>query len=230
MKTFLAAAVCCVGLSGAAAATTVNFDNFDEGDVLGSGSDLGGGIIADVTAIGGIAEAVVFDTAPGTTSTGNDPDLTSPFTNAEDSSDTRDFGNGLIVQENRTGGPDDAVGGSLIFSFGSLWSFASLYLLDAEAGTSATLFSGGVEVASFTLDASNESETGGNPNNNEFTLLGFGGAVGDMLRIDFVASGALGEFEINAVPLPAGLPLLLAGLGAFAWVRRRGTAEAKAAA
>jgi len=27
----------------------------------------------------------------------------------------------------------------------------------------------------------------------------------------------------NAVPLPAGMPLLLAGLGAFAWVRRRQT-------
>ena len=221
MKSLFAAAVFCAGFATTASAITVNFNNYSEGDVLGVNADLGSGITADVTAIGGVAEAVVFDTSVGTISTGNDPDLTSPFTNAEDSSDSRHFGNALIVQENRTGGPDDAVGGSLIFSFGTLWSFASVYLLDAEAGTSATLFSGGTEVASFTLDSSNESETGGNPNNNEFTLLGFGGATGDTLRIDFVASGALGEFDISAVPLPAGLSLLLTGLGALAWVRRR---------
>ncbi|WP_299040989.1 VPLPA-CTERM sorting domain-containing protein [uncultured Tateyamaria sp.] len=221
MKALIAAALFSMGLVGAASATTINFNNFDEGEVLGSDTVLSPGVTADITAIGGIAETVVFDTAPGTVSTGNDPDLTSPFTNAEDSSDRRAFGNALIIQENRTGGPDDAVGGSLIFSFQSLWSFASVFLLDSETGTSATLFNGGVEVASFTLDSTNESETGGNPNNNEFTLLGFGGAIGDMLRIDFVASGAIGEFEINAVPLPAGFFLMIAGLGAFGWLRRR---------
>ena len=194
--------------------------------MLGVGTDLGGGIIADVTAIGGIAQAVVFDTDRGTVSTGNDPDLTSPFTNAEDSSDRRGFGNALIVQENATGGPDDVVGGnsSLIFNFDALWSFASLFLLDAEVGTSATLYNGRDEVASFTLDRSNESETGGNPNNNEFTLLGFAGAVGDTLRIDFAGSGALGEFEVSAVPLPAAFSLLLAGLGGLVVLRRRQTA------
>ncbi|WP_299614086.1 VPLPA-CTERM sorting domain-containing protein [uncultured Tateyamaria sp.] len=221
MKTILTAALFCVGLGSAATAATINFSDFDEGDILGLDADLGGGVIADIAAIGGVAEAVVFDTDRGTVSTGNDPDLTSPFTNAEDSNDRRAFGNALIVQENATGGPDDVVGGSLIFSFDSLWSFASVFLLDAEVGTSATLFNGTDEVASFTLDRTNESETGGNPNNNEFTLLGFADAVGDTLRIDFAGSGALGEFEVSAVPLPAGFPLLIAGLGAFAWMRRR---------
>lgn len=221
MRTFLTAALLCVGLGSAAAATTINFNNFDEGDVLGLNTDLGGGVMADVTAIGGIGEAHVFDTSRRTVSTQNDPDLTSPFTNAEDSTDRRRFGNALIVQENATGGPDDVVGGTLIFNFGSLWNFASVFLLDAEVGTMATLFNGTDEVRSFTLDRTNESETGNNRRNNEFTLLGFAGAVGDRLQIDFAGSGAIGEFEISAVPLPAGLPLLLAGLGAFVWVRRR---------
>lgn len=224
MKKLFATALFCTVFASAASAVTINFEDFDEGDVLGIGTDLGGGVLADVTAIGGIAQAVVFDTASGTVSTGNDPDLTSPFTNAEDSSDRRGFGNALIVQENATGGPDDVVGGSLIFNFDALWSFASLFLLDAEVGTSATLFNGRDEVASFTLDGSNESETGGNPNNNEFTLLGFAGAVGDTLRIDFAGSGALGEFEVSAVPLPAAFSLLLAGLGGLVVLRRRQTA------
>lgn len=224
MKRFFATALFCTVFASAASAVTINFDDFDEGDVLGIGTDLGGGVLADVTAIGGIAQAVVFDTDSGTVSTGNDPDLTSPFTNAEDSSDRRGFGNALIVQENATGGPDDVVGGSLIFNFDALWSFASLFLLDAEVGTSATLYNGRDEVASFTLDSTNESETGGNPNNNEFTLLGFAGAVGDTLRIDFAGSGALGEFEVSAVPLPAAFSLLLAGLGGLVVLRRRQTA------
>ncbi|WP_299748276.1 VPLPA-CTERM sorting domain-containing protein [uncultured Tateyamaria sp.] len=224
MKKLFATALFCTAFASAASAVTINFEDFDEGDVLGIGTDLGGSILADVTAIGGIAQAVVFDTASGTVSAGNDPDLTSPFTNAEDSSDRRGFGNALIVQENATGGPDDVVGGSLVFNFDTLWSFASLFLLDAEVGTSATLFNGSDEVASFTLDRSNESETGSNPNNNEFTLLGFAGAVGDTLRIDFAGSGALGEFELSAVPLPAAFSLLLAGLGGLVLVRRRQTA------
>ncbi|WP_299549464.1 VPLPA-CTERM sorting domain-containing protein [uncultured Tateyamaria sp.] len=224
MKKLFATALFCTIFASAASAVTINFYDFDEGDVLGIGTDLGDGVLADVTAIGGIAQAVVFDTARGTVSTGNDPDLTSPFTNAEDSSDRRGFGNALIVQENATGGPDDVVGGSLIFNFDALWSFASLFLLDAEVGTSATLFNGSDEVMSFTLNSGNESETGSNPRNNEFTLLGFAGAVGDTLRIDFAGSGALGEFEVSAVPLPAGLSLLLAGLGALVLVRRRQTA------
>lgn len=224
MKKLFVSALLCTMFASAASAITVNFNDFDEGDVLGVGTDLGGGVLADVTAIGGIAEAVVFDTSRRTVSTRNDPDLTSPFRNAEDRSDRRGFGNALIVQENATGGPDDAVGGSLIFNFDALWSFASLFLLDAEVGTTATLFNGRDEVASFTLDRTNESETGSNRNNNEFTLLGFAGAIGDTLRIDFAGSGALGEFEVTAVPLPAGLPLLLAGLGTLVWVRRRQTA------
>lgn len=221
MRTFLTAAIFCVGLGSAAAATTINFNNFDEGEMLGLNTNLRGGVMADVTAIAGIDEAVVYNTRRATQVTNNDPDLTSPFSNAEDSTHRRSFGNALIVQENDSGGPDDAVGGSLILSFHSLWSFASVFLLDADVGTVATVFNGDDVVRSFTLDSTNESDTSNNRLNNEFTLLGFAGAVGDRLRIDFSGSGALGEFEISAVPLPAGLPLMLAGLGAFVWMRRR---------
>lgn len=221
MKIFLAAVLVSGGLASAASAITVDFNTFSEGDVLGLGTDFGSGVIADVTAIGGTSEAVVFDTTPGSISTGNDGDLTGPFTNVENATDVREFGNALIVQENATGGPDDFVGGSLIFDFASLFAFSTLSLLDAQDSTVATLFSGTDEVLSFTVDDLNASDTGNDPTDNQFTLLNFGGAVGDSLVVDFSASGAIGEFQLAAVPLPASLSLLLAGAGALVLVRRR---------
>lgn len=189
---------------------------------MGLGTNLGGGIFADLSAIGGIAEAVVFDTTAGTTSTTNDPGLTSPFTNAENASDLRNFRLGLIVQENASGGPDDTGGGAtLTFDFAKAVSLGELILLDSEIGTTASLFSGTTWVSSFTLTALNYSDTNNNVGNNEFTLLNFGGAIGDSLVVDFSRSGAVGEFEASVVPLPAGLPLLIGGVGALAWLKRR---------
>ncbi|WP_298836487.1 VPLPA-CTERM sorting domain-containing protein [uncultured Roseobacter sp.] len=224
MKTIGMAAVAAVAISaaGMSHAATVDFGGFGEGEVLGSDTVLAPGIVADISAIGGEALAVVFDTADGTTSTGNDPDLTSNFTNAEDAGDVRDFGNALIVQENATGGPDDnGSGGTLTFAFLNDVSLGELFLLDSEIGTMATLFSGGDIVSSFTLTGLNESDTGNSSTDNEFTLLDFGGATGDTLQVVFSRSGAVGQIEVSAVPVPAGLPLLLGGLGAFAWMRRR---------
>ncbi|WP_375230825.1 VPLPA-CTERM sorting domain-containing protein [Roseobacter sp. S98] len=224
MKTLGMAAVAAIGFSaaGMSHAATVDFGGFSEGQVLGANTELADGIVADISAIGGQAQAVVFNTAPGTTSTGNDPDLTSDFTNAEDDNDVRGFGNALIVQENATGGPDDnGSGGTLTFSFLSEVALGELFLLDSEVRTSATLFSGDDVVLSFILNDDNESDTNNTANNNEFTLLDFAGARGDTLEVVFSRSGAVGQIEVSAVPVPAGLPLLVGGLGAFAWMRRR---------
>lgn len=211
-----------ITVASSASATTVDFGGFAEGDELGLNTDLGGGIIADISAVGGIDKAVVFDTTPGTTSTTNDPDLQSDFTNAQDDSQSRSFGKALIIQENETGGPDDdARGGTLTFSFQELISLSSVSLLDTAVGTTATLFLDGSEVLSFILDSNNESDTGNSPDNNEFTFLDFGGAKGNKLAIGFADSGAIGEFDASVVPVPAGLPLLLGSLGAFAYLNRR---------
>lgn len=211
-----------ISIANMSVAATVDFNGFSEGDELGLNTDLGNGITADISAVGGVDKAVVFDTAPGTTSTGNDPDLTSDFTNAENGSDSRDFGKALIIQENSSGGPDDeAHGGTLTFEFLNSISLSSVYLLDTASETTATLKLDDAVVLSFVLHGTNESDTNDNPDNNEFTLLNFGGAIGDELVIGFADSGAIGEFEATAVPLPAGLPLLLGGLGAFANLKRR---------
>lgn len=226
MYKLISASALIVGLAGAASAATVDFGDFTPGQVLSMNTNFGDGIVADVSAIGGVAQAVVFDTnnAPSIT---NDPDLANPFTNSVDSTDTRRFDNALIVQENDPGTPDDAVGGSLTFEFTSLLSFNDIYLLDSEAGSFVELFLNGMSVEKIDVTAALDSDTNNNVNNNEFTLLDFDGAQGDTLVVSFLKSGALGEFEASvvppftpAVPLPAGLPLLLAGMGAFAVMRR----------
>lgn len=220
MTNFKTAALSAVifAAAGMANATTVDFAGFASGDILGAGTDLGGGVVADISAIGGIAQAVIFDT---NNPTGGDTDLASPFTNSVDPLDSRGFGNALIVQENPGDPivPDDVVGGTLIFSFGSNVSIGDLFLLDTEEESFVSLLLGGETVLTLTVDDTNQSDTNGPPN--AFTALDFGGAIGDQLVISFSASGALGEFDASPVPLPAGLPLLLGGIGAFAWMKRR---------
>ncbi|SFF77452.1 VPLPA-CTERM sorting domain-containing protein [Roseobacter denitrificans] len=216
----IAVAAVMTGAAGMTQAATVDFNNFAEGAVLGDNTDLGGGVFADITAFKGIDKAVVFNTL-GAVNTTKDKDLLSPFTNAEDATDKRGFGNALIVQEN-DGAPDDnGSGGTIVFSFLTDVILDELFLLDSEIGTTASLFSGSTLVKAFSLTADNESDTGNNPANNEFTVLDFGGATGDKLEVVFTRSGAVGEIEVSAVPVPAGLPLLLGGIGAFAWIKRR---------
>lgn len=208
-----------------ATASTVTFNNFAEGDILAAGAELSPGLFADVSATGGIARAVVFDTTAGSVSTTpvggqGDPDLTSPFTNAEDATDSRPFGNALIVQEN-AGTPDDAIGGALTFEFLSDVVLSTVFLLDSKQGTFAELFLDGVSVLKLDVTAANDSDTGNNPTNNLFTELDFGGITGDTLFVQFATSGAIGELEVAAVPLPAGITLTLLGLGALGVARRK---------
>ena len=221
LKNIILAAVltCSAGIGHAA---TVDFETFAEGDVLGANTNLGGGVFANISAVSNQNEAVIFQTKAPSISTGNDPDLASPFVNTQDATDTRSFGNVLIAQENASNGPDDQGGGSTItFSFLDVVSLGELILLDSETATTAKLFSGSTLVKSFTLTLANESDTIDTVTPNEFTLLDFGNVRGNTLVVDFAGSGAVGEFNANVVPLPAGMPLLIGGIGAFAWLKRR---------
>lgn len=60
------------------------------------------------------------------------------------------------------------------------------------------------------------------PNGKRITNVEYGGGFFDMIYV--ATNGDPSILNVEAVPLPAGMPLLLAGLGGFAFMRRRQTA------
>lgn len=203
-------------------AATVDFSGFSAGDILRGTTDLGNGIIANVNAAGGAPNiAAIFDT---NNPTGGDVDLASPFVNSVTGEVRDDFNNALIVQENNNTPivPDDrGAGGILNFQFASLFRFGTVSLLDVREASFVDIFLNGTRTERRFITAALQSDTSDFVTPNQFTTVDFGGAVGDRLRVTFSASGALGEFEASPVPLPAGLPLLIGGIGALAWLKRR---------
>lgn len=224
-----AAALAVVASSGAATAATVDFSSLAGASQLTS-FDFGDGLTGTARAEGNRANnpnaAVVFDTS---ILESEDPDIQSPFALAgsTDRTQERRFGNAIIVQENQAVNgvflpDDDGTGGFIEFAFDNAVTLDRVFLLDTVVGASVTLFDQGVLVGS--LSTVLDADTGNNPNNNLYTFLDFDGAQGDRFVVDFNGkSGAIGEFEatLAAVPLPASLPLLLAGFGALGLMRRR---------
>lgn len=208
------AAVCFAG-TAQAATYTIDFEEFADGDIVdrvefGSGPTANG---ADVLAIGNSSsspdEARAYDT---TNLSGLDPDLDAPFTGP-----VPNPGNVLIVQGPlSTGTPnDDGQGGTIGFSFDSMVTFLGFDAFDDVENLTVTGYLNKVEVGSTSISIGSDNESG--------QVLGLSWEV-NFLTFDFGrASGAIDNIlvEVAPVPLPAGAPLLLAGLGAFAWVKRK---------
>ncbi|WP_108838913.1 VPLPA-CTERM sorting domain-containing protein [Tateyamaria sp. Alg231-49] len=227
MKYLSSASIGAIMMSAAtmSSAATVDFEGFSSGDVLAKDVNLGGGIVADISAFGGTNQAVIFDTDAVT---GGDVDLASPFANSV-SGALRGFGNILIVQENAPAPgdpivPDDAVGGTLIFDFATLISLTEVFLIDTAQGSFVSLLLDGAPVQTQAVVDLNVSDTSNVQTPNEFTLFDFGGAVGDMLIVSYSESGAVGEFKVSVVPVPASLLLLIGGFGLMALMRSRSNA------
>ncbi|MEM7744974.1 MAG: VPLPA-CTERM sorting domain-containing protein [Pseudomonadota bacterium] len=208
---------------GAALAANADFGLFNEGDIVSDFgfTDLGNGIIANVTATGGTDQAVILDTLVSQPAHPvGDPDLESPFTNPSDGNAQASFGNALLVQEdnNQAGTPNDNVGGTILFEFAGIVDLTELVFLDGEANETITITTnkGGLVVSAGQGD-------------NTFTPIVFGGdefkAISS-LTVDISGSGAIGEFHATVVPLPASVLLLLGGLGVFGWIGRRRMATA----
>lgn len=196
--------------AGAAQAAVIDFEGFANGDAVNSVS--AGGINATVTtnSRGKVDQAIVFDTRLTGT---RDPDLEGPFEGP-----VTDPGNVLIISE---GGPtpdDEMRGGTITFLFDQLVNFTGFagfddfddgrdLLVTADTGQSASLSGSG--------DGSSSLITG----------LEFFGIT--ELTFDFAGSGAIDDLVVEAVdgpapiPVPAALPLLLAGLGGLGLVARR---------
>lgn len=226
MNRFLAAAFVACSTVGAASATTVTYDfeEFMNGEAVTSITRSG--VTASVTAIGGVDSATICNTDL-TPDECDDPDLLDPFDGVPGSwasdSDDSPVGNVLIVQERDTfdgsvfdPADDNASGGELIFSFNKVIELVSVTILDIERDRNIDFFLDGTELTQ--SDTSIDGVSG----DNLFELFAPENfASGRLLRFDASTSFAIDNISVNVVPLPAGLPLLLTGLGGLALIRRR---------
>lgn len=212
----------------AASASVIDFEGFDNGANVTSVTSTDGLVSATVSASARLGNgsfirstARAFDSELNSTF---DPDLEAPFTTGGLSLNP---GNVLIIQEPGSGIPDDnATGGFIDFIF-----------------SSTVLFSGftGLDDANFRVTGNGDTIAIGAPgqfrvpNDNGFGVFALGTPVAvDSLRFRFQgASGAIDDLtfiapDIAPVPVPAALPLLLAGIGGLAVMKRRQKKASKA--
>lgn len=237
MKTFLAATAFALTLGGAAQAVTIGFEGLNAGDDQGvpvlSFSESGFSFDLSFRPSGGAATnlgAAIFDTTCATYGTREcdaDPDLELSDARQGESDvsgnvlilqdDTRDFASdGSIVID------DDAQSGGIIFTVTggapfqitgfSVLDDVTITLLEGDGGPTRDRFIG---------------QAGTPADNGTAQVSGLVSPIfniGDTFAFRYSGSGALDSIVLAPVPLPAGLPLLMAGLGGLALMRRRNRA------
>ena len=214
----LAASLVSLG-AAQAAPVTVNFDNLNAGDFV---STQYSGVSFSAQRNGatqGLNSAMVFDSG---NPTGFDFDLGGPFENPlESGAENYSPGNILIISEdNDSNDPDDAAQGGMIdIVFDTAVTFLSLNAFDINDSESLTINffdMGGALLLSF----SNNNMTVGD---NEFFFLEFGLEAVKRMEVILSGSGAIDDlmFEVEEVPVPAALPLMLSGLAGFGFASRR---------
>ena len=218
-STLTAAAVLLAAGSANAAVITFDDPGFSSGDVVTSVSV--DGVSASVSATGGAAQAMIFDTRLGT---GGDTDLLRPFYSDFDApgvpsedAQKRNPKNVLIISEDgdSTDPDDNASGGTITFDFERAVNFRGFRVFDDVTDFVVRSDKGDVS-DSVSLDFDNQwARVDVNFTNITQLVFDFGNASGaiDNLRVFAV--------DPSPVPVPAGLPLLLAGLGALGFARSR---------
>ena len=226
MLRLLLTATSFAALGGVASAAVIDFDDpAIQGAAISSITSSDGLIGATISATGGIGEAVVFDTSATGTA---DPDLEGPFRleGGVPGTGTTTPGGVLIIQENdlASGGPDDtASGGSISFAFDQAIDFTGFSIFD---GATITVSSSSVAGSSVFSVGEPVNEGPGNRVFNTFSTAGLFDGVSD-LTFAFEGSGAIDSLlvapvaGVSPIPVPAALPLLLAGLGGLGLVSRR---------
>ncbi len=205
------------------------FDSFDAGSAASPAvEDLAeegivGPLIADVTAAGGVA-GVVTGPAGFSPPPVLDPGESNSIILAVDPTIHRFFSflSMIIPSNDFFLGNDNPMAYEVFDALGAFTGIGPINVLASgawDAGTEeddgkGAAFSGIMDMATDTI--------GGVVGSADLSLLlgrptAPGPIVGSVTGLD----GVLARIEISAVPLPAGVPLLLGGLGCFAFLRRR---------
>lgn len=207
----------------AASASVIDFEGLSNGAEVNSVTSTDGLVSATVKATARLRDrsfvastARIFDSELDSTF---DPDLEAPFMTGGLSLNP---GNVLIIQEPGSAIPDDnATGGFIDFAFANTVLFSGFTGLD-DANFRVTANGDSIELGSFRV-----------PNDNGFGVFSLASAVAvDSLRFRFQgASGAIDDLTFDTIapiPVPAALPLMLAGLGGLGYMKRRQKKASKA--
>ncbi|MEM9709435.1 MAG: VPLPA-CTERM sorting domain-containing protein [Pseudomonadota bacterium] len=225
-----------LGLSGPGAAAVIDFDDGIEGDL--TGSEIFGGLL---TLDGNGDTLALFNsncngngsTEFGVACTGGDPDLASGSAFG-----TAPQGLVLIIEENPGDGvpDDDARGGDITFDFLGAMRLVSMSFLDLDRNFSDLIFdvvqADGTTLfdavpSAVTLLSSVEGDNSlrrfdfgiGNVTSLQFSTSDSGAVAGLVIEPDLTVPPP--DLDLISMPIPAGLPLLLTGIGALLWARRR---------
>jgi hypothetical protein len=143
-----------------------------------------------------------------------DPDLEIDFKNTSADRDASFRpGKVLIIQDSDGSAiPDNSRrGGVMAFVFDQMVTFSGFTIVD-DATISVTADGGAIDIGTFSVALKEGYDI--------FCFAAVGGITS--LRFDYNGdSGAIDNIMVSAVPVLAGLPLMLAGLGAFAALKRR---------
>ena len=236
MKSLILAGLSAIFVSGAAHASVLDLNgvSFGNGEILADQFD---GVSFKAKTIGGGKSnnfAIIIDTDVDTSNNGtsnDDPDLMAPFTDPT-TGEVLSPGNVIALAENGCGNgfcnPDDnAQGGTLEIEFDRDVVLSDLAIFDFKLEElTIQLFDSLGDLVSTVVVPVVNNDTGNNPNNNLFSRVSFldDQGIGATFRravFTFDGSGAIGDFNISEVPVPAALPLLLSGIAGLSFASRR---------
>ncbi|MEO0694663.1 MAG: VPLPA-CTERM sorting domain-containing protein [Pseudomonadota bacterium] len=229
MKTLFSACVATLALTTVAQASVVDLnDGFGNGEILFDQID--GLTVTAESNGGGTANdfAIIIDTNNSGSGANGDADLAAGFDDPSTMA-IEDLmpGNVLAIAEGDCGAgscrvDDNATGGMIQFAFEEDKVFNSLNVFDlATNQLTITLLDADLNTVFALSGPGINTDTGDNEFPNEFTGINIGGVAFRTAIFEFGGSGAIGDFDIAEVPLPAALPFLLTGLAGLGFAGRR---------
>lgn len=225
MRSVLIGAASLLTMMGAANASIIDLSGFSNGETFDTG-DVAGLTVTTVTDGGGAANDFAF--ILDTNNPGSDGDLASPFDDPSTVGDENFMpGNVLALAQDACGMGscpvnDNGSGGTMTWLFNRDVAFNSFDVFDFKTGElKIELFDDLNQLVFSAMVPTFNTDTGNNVTDNLFTTIDIGGVVFRRAVFDFNGSGAIGTFDVQEVPIPAALPLLLSGLAGLGFAGRR---------